>query len=95
MTIYELSILHDLELEVKHRNVRNCAGPIAPFYCKFNYSSTRRDIFLEGTYGDGKTPQEAINDYVSKLRGKILVVEFPHKPRLELNIPESLEIGVP
>lgn len=100
MTIYDLVILHNLELEIHHRTVRNYGpksggGRISPFYCSIKYASTLRDVFLEGTYGNGETPQESINNYVEKLKGKTLIVNFPHKPRLELNVPSNLEVGKP
>jgi hypothetical protein len=95
MNIYELAILHDLELTIKHRNVRELGNrKLAPFYCIFNYSSTKRDTFLEGTFGEGQTPQKAIDNYVLKLRGKTLVVSKGRVPRIELNIPETLVGGL-
>lgn len=32
------------------------------------------DIMLTGTYGNGKTMHEAMNDYIEKIRGRIVVI---------------------
>ena len=34
---------------------------------------------LEGAYGNGKSPEEAINDYTNKIAGQILVIDAMDK----------------
>jgi hypothetical protein len=46
----------------------------------------------EDTYGNANSPDEAIADYVNKIRGKVLLVHaFTRKRRKEFDVPASLE----
>lgn len=45
---------------------------------------------LVGKFGTGQTPEEAIEDYVQKIKGQTLVVNATTKYRKEFQIPQSL-----
>ena len=62
---------------------------------RFEYCETKDTPgsgMLASTYGDGKTPEAAISDYVDKIRGKILVVDaMSSLLRREYAVPITLE----
>lgn len=49
------------------------------------------DGVLIGKYGNGRTPTEAINSYVKKIKGQILVFNSYTDRRVELKVPNYLE----
>ena len=61
---------------------------------KFENSGTKDDIadgILSGSYGEGKSPEIAIREYVQKIRGKLLVVNAASpNNRKEFFVPSSL-----
>lgn len=54
---------------------------------------TEHSSILAGSFGDGKTPSEAMNDYLIQIRGKILVFNAGGgDKRREYGVPENLEL---
>jgi len=45
---------------------------------------------LKGSYGDGKTPEEAISDYMNQISGKCLVLRARSDSRREFTVPTSV-----
>jgi len=60
------------------------------------YADTKKTTssgVLEGTYGNGKNPEEAISDYIEKISGKLLVLNAMSKEnRREYKVPLGLEV---
>ena len=54
-------------------------------------AEVKSGIMLLSTYGSGKTPDEAISDYVRRIAGKKLVFDATNDNRTEFNVPETLE----
>lgn len=51
-----------------------------------------KEGILIGLYGNGKSPQEAINDYCMKIVGQKIVFNAMNKERRqEFNVPNSLK----
>jgi len=68
MTIYEFAdvIGHSLVI-TRYANQNN------RFSASFEYCDIKQGSMLMGEYGNGKTPQEAINNYKNLIIGKTLV----------------------
>ncbi len=66
-----------------------------PWHCCIDKAETKDSKEAAGissSFGVGATPDEAIIDYVHRLRGKILVLDFFDKEkRREFSVPLSLE----
>ncbi|MBI2625388.1 MAG: hypothetical protein HYW70_03600 [Candidatus Nealsonbacteria bacterium] len=63
------------------------------FTCEFKNSETKKDEddgLLISTYGEGRTPTAALQDYAKKIRGKLLVLDACSSNRREIWIPASL-----
>lgn len=91
MTIYELGDVLDENLVIKryaNQGKRHSAS--------FERVETKRnesDSILRSEYGDGETPEEAIQDYVKKIKGKLLVVNASgENTRRQLTAPDSLTV---
>lgn len=54
------------------------------------HSETKEGIGLTGAYGNGKTPEQAIEDYVQRIKGKIIVINATSDIRKEFKVPDSL-----
>lgn len=49
--------------------------------------------FLTGMYGDGKTPYNAIENYIANIKGKTIVFDaYDKEKRIEYKVPETLTI---
>jgi hypothetical protein len=51
------------------------------------------DGFLTSAYGNGTTPWLAIEDYVDKIRGKVLVINAGGPERRQYVVPKALSAG--
>jgi hypothetical protein len=80
MEIMEFAEMHSLKMEVRRRK----AGD---YYASFSHAETKRDCFLEGTYGNGKNKKEAIKQYAKEISGKLLVVDAYKETRREIPVP--------
>jgi hypothetical protein len=54
------------------------------------HSEIKEGGALIGTYGDGKTPEQAIEDYVQRIKGKLIVINATSDLRKEFKVPDSL-----
>lgn len=54
----------------------------------------KRDSVMAGLYGNGGTPEEAVRDYVEKIRGKWLIIHaMDEERRKEFGVPHTLIFG--
>lgn len=93
MTIYEFSEMVDQNLVIEFRAVRRdpTTGEPIPYYAQLANSDIKDDIFLRHTFGNGRSPQEAISNYVRKIKGQTIVFYGHNKEmRKEYRVPESL-----
>lgn len=61
---------------------------------KIEHAETKKrggDVGLLFEYGEGHSPDEAVNDYVAKIKNKLLVINaMDEKRRREYRVPETL-----
>ena len=84
MTIDEFSEKHGLVMEIHERS--NVDSPDR-FYAHFERSDIAENGFLVGKFGNGPTPDEAINEYSEKISGKVLVIGAFAGSRREFLVP--------
>jgi len=53
------------------------------------------NICLASVHGNGKTVDAAINDYISKIKGKTIVFEATSERRKEFGVPDDLSSTMP
>lgn len=82
--------LHGLNMTIRERDT---ADPEAAnrFFASFDNTETKGGFFLKGSYGNGATPEDAMEDYAKEINGKMLVVDAYAKNRRE--IWAHLDIG--
>jgi hypothetical protein len=54
------------------------------YYASFAYCETKNGVCLVGTYSNGATPVEAVEDYIKKLKGKLLIFKAMDENRKEI-----------
>ena len=90
MTISGFAKKHGLIMEVHEREgdmIKKCGEGIR-FYAEFSRSEIKDGPILIGTFGDGRTPSEAIKNYATEISGKLLVINaYNKKERREIYVP--------
>jgi hypothetical protein len=87
-SLQEFADKHGLELVVDERSMP--CSPASRYHASFAGTEIKEGPFLSGAYGDGHTPNEAIQNYAMKLRGKTLVVDAYKPTRCEIKVPNEL-----
>lgn len=89
MTVDEFADKYNLEMVVSERG----PGPIGHlFFARFKYCEILSGGLLMGAFGDGATPQTAINDYLKEISGKLLVYkEGDKEQRKEILVPVTFK----
>lgn len=64
------AIMHGLTMEVNERVMDGRLDKSWRFYAHFKNIHVVDGRFVEGTHGNGATPEAAIADYMERLRGK-------------------------
>lgn len=88
MTIEQFADAHDLVMIVVERSLPE--GDPSRYYAHFEHCEVGGDGILHGTFGNGRTPEEAISAYVEEIRFKRLVVEADTARRREIDVPRLL-----
>lgn len=87
-TIFDFADIVNRSIEVTF-----CANQNGRIITYFEHAEIKRDIFLEGIVGEGKTVLEALNNYVQKIRGKTIVFDaMSSVSRREYQVPAGLEL---
>jgi hypothetical protein len=58
--------------------------------CTIEYGEikeSKESSILSGSYGNGKSTNDAINNFLNEIKGKLLVINAMSKDRREYNIP--------
>lgn len=63
------------------------------FSAQFARCEIKGDGVLIGAYGDGCTPQNALDDYVKQIAGKTIIFNASTPNRREFMVPTTLTIG--
>lgn len=75
----------DLEVTRYHNQAR--------WLARFHGTEVRRGFaMLVSEYGLGKTPDEAIADYMEKIRGKKIIINAMSTTRREFVVPETITL---
>ena len=70
-------------------------GSSKRFYAHFRHAETRSgERFLSSDSGDGRTPEEAIEDYAPKISGKKLVIDAMNERRREIDVPRLVSKAI-
>ena len=88
ISIYTLADILDKDLEL-----RRCANQNERWLAQFENCETKdkkSSSILTGSYGSGTDPISALNDYITQIKGKILVFDAGRDTRSEFNCPENL-----
>jgi hypothetical protein len=87
MNIYEFADEIDKKIIItRYPNQNN------RFSAAFDYCETKRGSCLCSEYGNGKTPQEALNNYKNKIVGKTLVFDAMSNDRQEYVAPKMEDV---
>jgi len=90
VSIYTLADLLDANIELmRYANQDN------RWAAQFENCVTKdkkSDSVVTGTYGNGKTPEDAIKNYAASIAGKVLVFDAFGSDRKEFVAPASLTI---
>ena len=85
MTIEELAdIIGDDLIIRRYSNQDN------RYMAHFEKATIKEGIGITYLHGEGKSPAEAVNDYIQEIRGKHLVVDAFGDDRREFHVPETL-----
>ena len=67
--------------------IRRYSNQKERWVAQFDRCEVKDGCMLCGTYGEGRTPEEAINNYLDKIKGKVLVFNAFAKDRVEYTMP--------
>lgn len=85
-TIEEFADRHGLVMEVHERNP--IQFPFLPrFFAYFSHAEIAERGCLVGTFGNGQTELDAIDDYARAISGKILAIDAYSKDRRNIDVP--------
>ena len=91
MNITEYADILNLNIEINYYHNQNnrWSANFGSSEIKDNSSSA----ILKSEYGTGKSPREAIEDYLNLISGKVLVINAMSDNRREYMVPDNLEVG--
>ena len=78
----------DLEMVIKER--REPVGSPMCYYASFSYAEEQNNGFLISNYGNGATPEDAVNDYAKQIEMKTLVIHDYTDARREIKVPRLI-----
>lgn len=82
----EFADRHELQMIVRERPRRL---ELSRFYASFDGTEVKGDGVLIGMSGNGNSPEEAITDYLTGIRGQVLVVDAWNDKRREIECPND------
>ena len=91
MTLMELADFLDLDLII--RRYANQKGRFTAQLEHVEVKDTKESIMLGSGYGNGISPEEAIEDYVENIKGKWFIVDAIKLTRKEYKVPDDLTPG--
>lgn len=88
MTIYELADMLELEIIVNRFPNQNNR-----WMARFLHCEVMENGLLRGAFGNGKTPESALEDYLVDIRGKHVAINATSPGRREFHVPETTNLG--
>lgn len=89
-TIQEFAVKHGLTMKVVERGAHRSPG-VERFYACFENSETKEGCILRGSFGNGDTEAEAIENYAAEISEKLLVTGAFTKDRREIQVPRLVQ----
>lgn len=90
MIITEYADVLNFQIEVKYYPNQN--NRWSANFVGAEAKEHKLSVGLLSEYGSGNSPEEAVEDYVEKIRGKVLVFSAYNKiKRREFDVPQDLE----
>lgn len=80
---------HNLHMVVTERKASE--GSNDRFYARFDRVEVSEGCILRGTYGNGATPEQAIENYGQAISLKTLIYNAMGKNRKEISVPRIVE----
>ncbi len=84
MTIEEFANMYNLTMEIRERHPRDTDDR---FYAHFERAEVMRGGCLIGEYGNGRTEEDAIENYAVAISGKRLAIGAYTAERREIQVP--------
>ncbi len=79
----------NLQLNIIRHNNQN-----ERWSAQFERCEIKKGSILSGEYGSGSTPDEAILDYIKKIKGKVIVINVTNeKERQQYSVPMNITYG--
>jgi hypothetical protein len=89
MNFYDYADALELQIVIRRRTPWDEVS--SKWYAKFDGVETTDGTFLKGEFGNGRTPEEAIGDYINQIRGKRIVHLATSKElRREFTVPRNI-----
>jgi hypothetical protein len=90
MTIREFAQVIDIPLRIHGREVLTCEeSGMNYLYVVFDLCDVLdEDGMLHGSFGNGNTVEEAVQNYAGEISGKILVHKALHADRRKFKVPQ-------
>jgi hypothetical protein len=70
--------------------LRRYANQNGRWLAQIERAELKEGHILSGSYGTGKNPEQAIEDYVQRIKGKLLVINAASDERKEFKVPKTL-----
>ena len=85
MTLVEFADRHDLVMEIHERDG---TSDLPRYFAHFKHVDIMDRGCLVGTFGDGNTPEDAMDDYATRISGKLIAINaFQTSERREIYVP--------
>lgn len=81
------AFLDTIDCDLELRRYANQSGR---WLAQIEHAELKEGCTLSGNYGTGKNPEQAIEDYVQQIKGKLLVINAASDRRKEFKVPDSL-----
>ena len=92
MTLYDLATLINKQIEILHRPSETLDSS-SLWYAKLDDVEIKDGAILSGSFGNGRTPEEALQNYVKELKGQKIVIDaFSKDKRTVLDLPSTLTL---
>lgn len=78
---------HNLVMQVSERDMAAQAMGMSKYTAKFKGVEVKSGLTLEGAYGNGMTPEDAIKDYCSEISGEWIVINAYGNDRKMICVP--------
>lgn len=90
MSIEQFADANDLEMVIHERSKKYCSSNEMRFYARFDKAEIGGDGMLRGAYGNGSTPEKAIEEYAQVISEEFLIISANQSDRREIRVPRLI-----